>query len=87
MDTTLDSGGASWEQAAQGWGTMLLDRYTAATYVPPSQQAMTNTQRGATGKPYVEGQPTAINVGGMKVSPMLLIGAAVAVGLFFALRK
>lgn len=90
METALESGGATWEQAAQGWGSMLLDRYTAATFVPPSQTPLANTQRGSTGQTYTEGQPTApgagMNIGGLKITPVLLLGAA-AVAVFLLLRK
>ena len=44
-----------------------------------------------TGRPYIEGQrtvtPGAVSVGGMSVSPMLLIGGAVAVAALLLLRK
>lgn len=74
-ETTSD-----WASAAQSWGTLLVDRWSAATYQPPQAPAGTTSQaRAPGGALYTEGQPVTRGIAGaLGVSPLVLFAGVAA---------
>lgn len=84
----MDETQTNWADTVQGWGTTLLDRWSAKQFAQPVPVA--NTSIGPNGRAYVDGQPNmqTMKVGGMTVSPLMLAaGAAAIVALVVVTRK
>lgn len=76
-----------WEQAAQSWGTMLLDRWSASEFTP-APSTMNAVQVGPTGTAYIEGKPATLGAsGGFSLSmPVILAGVGILAAVLL-LRK